>query len=108
MDANSKRASVAAIGLALPDAVLDNEELASEYSGWSADKIFAKTGIRSRRIAAPGECASDLALRAAQALLARERVLPSTVDYLLYCTQTPDYILPTTACVLQHRLGLPT
>jgi 3-oxoacyl-[acyl-carrier-protein] synthase-3 len=106
--AHHRRASVAAIGLALPDFVLDNEQLASEYPGWSADKIFAKTGIRSRRIAAPGECASDLALRAAQDLLARERVLPSTVDYLLYCTQTPDYILPTTACVLQHRLGLPT
>src|SRR3954465_8459950 len=100
--AHHPRATLAAIALALPDAVLDNEQLASEYTGWSADKIYAKTGIRSRRIAAPGQCASDLALRAAQELFRAEQVAPSTVDYLLYCTQTPDYILPTTACVLQH------
>lgn len=106
--AHRTRAFVAAIGLALPESVLDNEQLASEYAGWSADKIYAKTGIRTRRIAAPGECASDLALRAAQDLFAREQIDASTVDYLLYCTQTPDYILPTTACVLQHRLGVPT
>jgi 3-oxoacyl-[acyl-carrier-protein] synthase-3 len=106
--AHGTRAFVAAIGLALPESVLDNEQLASEYAGWSADKIYAKTGIRTRRIAAPGECASDLALRAAQDLFAREQIDVSTVDYLLYCTQTPDYILPTTACVLQHRLGVPT
>src|SRR4051812_36598672 len=101
------KAFVAAIHTALPDGMLANEQLASEYEGWSADKIYAKTGIRTRRIAGPGECASDLALRAAQALFTSEGVDPSTVDFLLYCTQTPDYILPTTACVLQHRLGLP-
>jgi len=106
--AHRTRAFVAAIGLALPESVLDNDQLASEYTGWSADKIYAKTGIRTRRIAAPGECASDLALRAAQDLFAREQIPASSVDFLLYCTQTPDYILPTTACVLQHRLGLPT
>jgi 3-oxoacyl-[acyl-carrier-protein] synthase III len=102
------RAFVAAIHYALPEAVLDNEQLASEYEGWSAEKIYAKTGILERRIAAPGECASDLAMRAAQALIQDESLDPSSVDFLLYCTQTPDYILPTTACVLQHRLGLPT
>ena len=102
------KAFVAAIQAALPEAVLDNEQLASEYEGWSAEKIYAKTGIRTRRIAAPGECASDLAFRAAQSLMAREGLDPAAVDFLLYCTQTPDYILPTTACVLQQRLGLPT
>lgn len=102
------KAFVAAIHTALPETVLDNEQLASEYEGWSAEKIYSKTGIRARRIAAPGECASDLALRAAQALIEHEQLDPSSVDFLLYCTQTPDYILPTTACVLQHRLGLPT
>jgi len=101
------KAFVAAIRSALPEAVLDNEQLASEYEGWSAAKIYAKTGIRSRRIAARDECASDLAFRAAQTLIADERLDPASVDFLLYCTQTPDYILPTTACVLQHRLGLP-
>jgi 3-oxoacyl-[acyl-carrier-protein] synthase-3 len=100
------KAFITAIRPALPEGTLDNEQLASEYEGWSADKIYAKTGIRTRRIAAPDECASDLALRAAQTLIGDERLDPASVDFLLYCTQTPDYILPTTACVLQHRLGL--
>ena len=102
------RASLAAIRYHLPETILDNDQLAADYPGWSAEKIFAKTGIRSRRVSAAGECASDLALVAAQTLLAEEQIDPGSVDFLLYCTQTPDYILPTTACVLQHRLGLPT
>jgi len=100
------KAYLSAIHSALPDARLDNDQLAAEYDGWSAEKIFAKTGVRTRRIAAEGECASDLACRAARTLFAAERIDPSSVDFLLYCTQTPDYVLPTTACLLQHRLGL--
>lgn len=98
---------MAAIRYALPEAALDNEQLASEYKGWPAEKIYEKTGIQTRRVAAPDECASDLAVRAAQALMVQASLDPSSVDFLLNCTQTPDYILPTTACVLQHRLGLP-
>jgi 3-oxoacyl-[acyl-carrier-protein] synthase-3 len=101
------KAFVAAIRFALPEATLDNEQLASEYEGWSAEKIYAKTGICTRRIAAQNEYASDLAVRAAQAVITDLSLDPSCVDFLLYCTQTPDYILPTTACLLQHRLGLP-
>src|SRR4051812_29510797 len=99
-------AIISGIRYALPDAVLDNDRLAAEYDGWPADKIYSKTGIRNRHIAAADECASDLAVRAAQVLIAQMGVEPSSVDFLLYCTQTPDYILPTTACILQHRLGL--
>ena len=100
-------AVIAAIEPALPESILSNEELATQFKGWPAEQIYRKTGIRTRHIAAQDECASDLAFRAATALFDRERVDPSSVDYLLYCTQTPDYLLPTTACVLQHRLGLP-
>ncbi len=102
------KASVVAIRHALPEATLDNNQLASEYEGWTAQKIFAKTGIRTRHVAAPDECASDIAFRAAQDLIRDTGVDPSSVDYLLYCTQTPDYVMPTTACVMQHRLGLRT
>src|SRR4051812_10872966 len=101
------KACVTAIHAALPAGRLDNEQLASFYEGWSAEKIYEKTGIRTRRIAGPDECASDLAVRAAQALMEDVGLDPARVDFLLYCTQTPDYLLPTTACVLQHRLGLP-
>lgn len=102
------KAFLAAVRSVLPQASLDNEELASQYEGWSASKILEKTGIRSRRVTAPGECASDLAVRAAQRLMETTELDPASVDFLLHCTQTPDYMLPTTACVLQHRLGLPT
>ncbi len=102
------KAYVAAIRHAVPDGTLDNDQLAALYEGWTAEKIFAKTGIRSRHIAAPDECASDIAFRAAQELMADTGLDPSAVDYLLYCTQTADYVMPTTACVMQHRLGLRT
>ena len=102
------KASITAIRSALPEGVLDNDQLAAEFSNWSAEKIYAKTGVRTRRIAGPEECASDLALLAAQRLLADVSFDRSGIDFLLYCTQTPDYIMPTTACLIQHRLGLPT
>ena len=90
----------------IPTEVLSNEHLAKLYPDWTAEKIFEKTGIRERRVVQAGECASDLAYAAASQLLAMEPT--KSADFLLFCTQTPDYLLPTTACVLQHRLGLAT
>ncbi len=101
------KAFLAAIRHALPETVLDNEQLAAQFEGWPAEKIYDKTGILSRHIAGPDECGSDLAVRAAQTLMHDTGLDASDVDFLLYCTQTPDYVLPTTACILQHRLGLP-
>lgn len=72
-----------------------------------AGRLRKKTKIKARHIAAEGETASDLALRAAEKVFS-SGVDRSKVDFLLLCTQSPDYILPTTACILQHRLGLPT
>jgi 3-oxoacyl-[acyl-carrier-protein] synthase-3 len=89
----------------LPEQVLNNDQLAREFA-WPVGKIEAKTGIVERRLAAPGECASDLAVQAARRIF-QSGVSPQDVDYLLFCTQSPDYPLPTTACVLQHRLGIP-
>ena len=102
------KAFISAIGSSLPEGILTNEQLAADYVGWTAEKIYTKTGIRTRHIAAPGECASDLAFSAAKTLLEQAKCDISRVDFLLYCTQSPDYILPTTACILQHRLGLST
>ncbi|NQX60246.1 ketoacyl-ACP synthase III [Paenibacillus qinlingensis] len=72
------------------------------------DRITSKIGIYTKNIAAPDEFASDLAAHAANKLFNRGIIEPKDIDYLLYCTQSPDYILPTTACLLQERLGLPT
>lgn len=88
-----------------PDKVLSNEELAELYQGWSAEKILEKTGVRQRHVVSGGTCASDLAYAAATRLLDDES---REIDWLLFCTQSPDFLLPTTACLLQHRLGLPT
>ena len=100
-------ARIEAIASHFPDAVLDNAALAALYPDWPAEKILDKTGISQRHIAAPGETSADLAFAAATKLFA-QGVDPQSIDYLLFCTQTPDYILPTTACTLQTRLGLRT
>ena len=102
------QAVIGGIAYVLPDHVVTNEELAAAYPGWSAVKISDKTGIDGRHIAAPDECSSDLAVAAARKLFHQSGIGPEHVDYVLFCTQSPDYFLPTTACVIQHRLGIPT
>ena len=100
-------AHITAIEYFLPKGILSNEQLAEQYIGWSAEKIEKKTGIRERHIAAENECSSDLGVAAAEKLLRSGVVERDAIDYLIFCTQSPDYFLPTTACVMQHRLGLP-
>ena len=101
-------ASIAAIEYYLPKDVISTADLAAEFPSWSVEKIDDKTGIRQRHIAAPGECSSDLAAGAASKLFASGAAQPEDIDFILLCTQTPDYFLPTTACILQDRLGIPT
>ena len=97
---------IAAIASERPEAVLTSEALAEIYPDWSAERITAKTGVRERRIAAPGETALHLAERAARRLTADGRLAVEEVDFLLFCTQTPDHPLPGNAALLHHRLGL--
>jgi 3-oxoacyl-[acyl-carrier-protein] synthase III len=78
------------------------------FAKWDMETIVAKTGVRKRHIAKAGECASDLGVAAAEKLFARHNIDPGSIDFLFFCTQSPDYILPTTACIMQQRLGLPT
>ena len=103
-----KHAALGPIAIHLPERVETNEQLQEEFPGWDMQLIAEKTGIKARHIAAPDECASDLAVKAAQKLFATNDIDPASIDFLLLCTQTPDYPLPTTACLLQERLGLRT
>jgi 3-oxoacyl-[acyl-carrier-protein] synthase-3 len=103
-----RKAAVAAISSHFPSAELTNEQLAAEFGDWTAEKIFEKTGIRSRRIAGETETASDLGVVAAETLFASGACAPGDIDFLLFCTQSPDYFLPTTACTMQSRLGMRT
>lgn len=101
-------ARITGVRSALPARTVSSEELAREFPEWGIDKIVEKTGIHTRHIAGPDECASDLAFAAAKRLFDEGVCSPADVDFLLLCTQSPDYFLPSTACLLQHRLGLPT
>jgi len=101
------RAVIAAIEFHLPERRLTNPQLAEEFPDWGTEKIAEKTGIHARHIAAPGELSSDLANAAALKLFSSGSVRPEEIDFVLLCTQTPDFALPTTACLLQHRLGIP-
>lgn len=100
------KARVAAIATHLPGEVVSNEDLAAVFPEWTADKILAKTGIAERRVSADDETAADLAAQAAEKLFAAADIDRASIDFVLLCTQSPDFILPTTACVLQERLGL--
>lgn len=101
-------AALGPIAVHFPARVETNEQLARQFPEWDIELIACKTGIDQRYIAAEGECASDLGYQAARKLFDENHIDPASVDFLLLCTQTPDYPLPTTACLLQDRLQLPT
>lgn len=94
------------VDIHLPERVETLAQMGQENPDWRIEKIFSKSGIISRRLAPPDQTASDLGFQAAQKLLARGLVKPDEIDFLLYCTQSPDHFLPSAACQLQHRLGL--
>ncbi|MEP7306305.1 MAG: ketoacyl-ACP synthase III [Acidobacteriota bacterium] len=96
-----------AIATELAARVQTNDDLVAGVDGWTADRILTRTGVTERRIAAADETAGDLCCRAAERLFAESGIDRATIDTLIVCTQSPDYFLPSTACVLQDRLQLP-
>jgi 3-oxoacyl-[acyl-carrier-protein] synthase-3 len=101
-------AAIRAIEYHLPQDCLRTEDLSREFPEWPVEKIDSKTGIQTRHIAKPCECSSDLAVAAAEKLFASGACTPQDIEFVLLCTQSPDYFLPTTACLVQDRLGIPT
>lgn len=99
---------IKAISYYLPDKVVTNDELLKEFPEWSIDKVAAKVGVNSRHLASEKETAGDLAEKAAKKLFEEYNIDPQSIDFLLLCTQSPDYFLPSTSCILQNRLGLRT
>jgi 3-oxoacyl-[acyl-carrier-protein] synthase-3 len=100
-------AAIGPIAVHFPQQRETIDDLRAEFPDWDVDLIYRKTGIKERYIAAPDETASDLGVAAAEKLLREYDVDRSSIDFLLFCTQTPDYPLPTSACMMQDRLGLP-
>lgn len=91
-----------------PDKKLSNEDICEISNNWTPQKILAKTGIEYRNISADTETSVDLAIGAANRLFRDNPDLKDRVQYIIFCTQTPDYFLPTSACILQDALELKT
>ncbi len=91
----------------VPEKKLTNDDLALLFPERNADTILQRTGIKYRGISEGNEISSDLALKAAEIFFKEyPDVLKSDIDFLIFCTQGPDYFTPTTACLLQDRIGL--
>src|ERR1035437_5663933 len=102
------KAYIKAISYYLPGQIVTNEDLVKDFPEWTIEKVASKIGINKRHIALENETASDLATSAAEKLFNEHNIDRSTIDFILFCTQSPDYFLPTSACLIQNRLGLST
>jgi len=92
-------------GSCLPVKIISNEDLAKTIDT-SDEWIRTRTGIRQRHIAEPGEASSDLALRAAQQAISAAGIAATDIELIIVATSTPDFIFPSTACLLQAKLGV--
>jgi 3-oxoacyl-[acyl-carrier-protein] synthase-3 len=90
----------------LPPSTLDNEDLSQELGNWTSNQIFSKTGIKKRHISGPNEFSSDLAEKAFKNLITENNINKNEIDYLIYVTQTPEYIIPSGSFVFQSKLDL--
>jgi 3-oxoacyl-[acyl-carrier-protein] synthase-3 len=99
-------AKITDIGIYLPEKTLTNEELAIQFPEWTSEKIGEKIGISIRHLAEDNETALDMAVKASERILTAKN--KEDIDFVLLCTQSPDYFLPTSACLMQELLGLRT
>ena len=99
-----RNVKISAIGTYVPPQVLTNEDL-EKMVETSNEWILERTGIRERHIAPPGMATSDMAVEAAKACLSMRGVEASSLDAILVCTVTPDHMFPSTACIVQDRIG---
>ena len=101
-------AYISGISYYTPAHSLTNEMLKNKYPQWDVKKFEQMTGIKNRFISAPDEFTSDMAIKASNSLFQEFNIDKNTIDFIILCTQTPDYTLPSTACIVQDALGLPT
>lgn len=90
----------------LPENILTNDDIAARFPDWDPEKIEEKVGIKERHFVKEDETALDIGLKAAELVL--KNYDKSKIDFLLYCTQSTEYYLPTSACILQDKLSLRT
>lgn len=103
------KAFIKAISYYLPEKVLTNEDLVKEFPEWSVDKIANKIGVNERHVCDVNETAVDLAIKAGEKIFAEHpEISKEEIDFVILCTQSPDYFLPTSACIVQDKIGLRT
>ncbi len=90
----------------LPETVLTYQELEERFGTETMQKVLSGAGIRNRRVAPPGVCGSDFAYAAAERLITQHGIDRGSIDLLVFCTQSADYFMPSTSCVLHERLKL--
>ncbi|MDD6473432.1 MAG: ketoacyl-ACP synthase III [Bacteroidales bacterium] len=101
-------AFIKAISTFAPEESLTNAQLQQEFPEVDIDKIAKGVGVSQRYAAPEGKTASDMAFDAAQKMFSEWDIDPKSIDFIIFATQSPDYFLPATACILQNRLGIPT
>ncbi|HEU5303402.1 MAG TPA: beta-ketoacyl-ACP synthase III [Gemmatimonadales bacterium] len=99
------RAAISAVATYVPERILTNADLARRLDT-SDEWIVTRTGIRERRIGAPGETTSTMGAEAVRRLMAKQGLGPADIDALIVATVTPDMLFPATACLIQDQLGL--
>ena len=99
-------AYIKGISYYLPKRIITNEEISSAFPEWTAEKIYTKLGVKERHVVSNGETALDLGINSANKLFEEYSFIKEEIDFLIFCTQSPDYHLPTSACIIQDRLGL--
>jgi len=103
------KAFIKAISYYLPEKILTNQDLVEIFPEWSVEKISSKIGVTERHISADDETATDMACKAAENLFKEHKqISKEDIDFVILCTQSPDYVLPTSACIIQERLQLKT
>ena len=100
------KAYIKSISYYVPAQVLSNESLVRDFPEWTVEKVASKVGIHQRYISSDNETAGDMALKAAEKLFNEHNINRDDIDFVLLCTQSPDYYLPSTSCILQDKLGL--
>lgn len=108
MSARRLQSRIESIAFSLPARRMGNDDLKREYPGWDFERLEKRTGVISRPIAGEGETALDFAVRACEQLESEQQLRREEIDALIFCTQSPDHVMPPNSCLLHGKLGLST
>lgn len=100
-------AFIKALSYYLPERVLTNEELSQELNDPKIDSLSKQAGVIVRHIISPEQTSSDLAVSAAKKLFDENGIDPADIGFVLFCSQSSDYLIPSSSCIIQNKLGIP-